>query len=254
MMFVDLVAGAQVDSDDGVLDVSNDITVDKEITARKGIHWKYVVLPILILGAFFLMIKLVSEPIEPVIIMDEPALVQLATAPSDSENTEAQSPSSDSASNPLLLPNENLETPPPVANLPTESSAAHDVTSDVVNGSVSTDVATADQSAQQLTDVELAKKKAKQKPKKKTEEATQPSTAETRPPVESQPQQSIVVLQKEPAVVAPEVKKDTAREVAKETIKPSEQQKSPWSIFADSIKQGGETPCTPAQIAMHQCS
>ena len=103
-------------------------------------------------------------------------------------------------------------------------------------------------------DDELAKKKAKQKAKKKPEDAIQQSPAETKPQVESQPQQSIVVLQKEPAAVAVEAKKDSAKEPAKEVVKAPVQEKSPWSVFADSIVKGGETPSTPAQIAMNQCS
>jgi hypothetical protein len=232
--------------------VPDDILVDKEIATRKSINWKYVALVVSILGAFFLMIKAVSVPVEPIIIMNEPAIAHLAAAPENSEETETQSPPSDSTSNPLLLPNERLETLPPVATVSAEGLVAKDT--EAAENVVNTDIASVDKSQQELTDIELAKKKAKQKAKKKSEEAVQQSQTETKPQVETPPQQSIVVLQKEPAVVAEEAKKDSPKEFAKEAVKSPVQEKSPWSVFADSIVKGGETPCTPAQIAMNQCS
>lgn len=231
----------------------DNILVDKEAAARKSVNWKYVALTISILGTLFLMIKMLYEPVEPIIIMNEPAAVQLATAPENSEETVVQSPPSDNTSNPLLLPNEHLETLP--ATAPAEGLAAKDaVTNDVAKSAVNTDIAAVDKSQQELTEIELAKKKAKQKAKKKSEEAIQQSLIETKPQVESQSQQSIVVQQKEPAVEAAEAKKDSAKEAAQETAKAPVKEKSPWSVFADSITKGGETPCTPAQIAMNQCS
>lgn len=235
----------------------DNILVDKEIAARKSINWKYVALAVATLCAFFLMIKAVSEPVEPIIIMNEPAIVHLATAPENSEDTELQSPSSlpDSTSNHLLLPNESLETLPSAGNMPAEGLAAKDaVTNDAAKNVVNTGIAAVDKLPQDLTDIELAKKKAKQKAKKKPEEAIQQSPTEVKPQVESQSQQSIVVQHKEPAVVATEAKKETAKEAANEAVKAPVQEKSPWSVFADSITKGGETPCTPAQIAMNQCS
>ena len=236
-----------------------DILVEKEIVTRNNINWKYVVLAVPTAYAFFLMIKAVSVPVEPIIIMNEPAIVHLATAPKDSENTETQSPPSDNTSNQLLLPNESLETLPSLATMPAEGLSEDAVTtdeakSDATKSAVNTDIPALDKLPQVLTDDELAKKKAKQKAKKKSEESIQQSATETKPQVESQSQQSIIVQQKEPALVAAEAKKDTAKELAKEPVKSPVQEKSPWSIFADSIVQGGETPCTPAQIAMNQCS
>lgn len=234
-----------------------DIMVEKDTATRKRINWKHVLLAIPTLYALFLMIKLVSEPVEPIIIMSEPTTARIAAAPSDSENTEQQTSQSlpDSSKNQVLLPNESVETLPPVASQPAEAHLTRDtITSDTTKAAISTNAVVIDKGSEQLSDPELAKKNAKQKAKKKPEEAIQQSPTELKPPLESQPQQSIVVQQKAPAVVATEVKKDAVKETTNESAKASAQEKSPWSVFADSIMQGGETPCTPAQIAMNQCS
>lgn len=239
----------------------DDLLVDKEIAARISNHWKYAVLAVAILGAFFLMIKVVYEPVEPIIIMNEPANAHLATAPANSEETEAQSLPflSDSTDNHLLLPHESPETLPSAGSLPAEEPVTKDVvTNDAAKSAISTantDSAAADKGPQQLTDIELANKKAKQKAKKKSEQAMQQNPAQTKPQIETQPQQGIVVQQndkeqqKEPATVV-EAKKETVKEAVKAPV----QEKSPWSKFADSLTQGGETPCSPAQIAMNQCN
>jgi hypothetical protein len=237
-----------------------DIMVEKDIATRKRINWKHAVLVFPTLYALFLMIKLVSEPVEPIIIMSEPTAELIATAPADSGNTSEQtSQSLQDSSNQLLLSNESVETLPPVVTPPAEAYMAEDtVASDTAKSAISTNVVTVDQGSEQLPDIELVKKNAKQKAKKKSEEAIQPSPTELKPPLESLHQQSIVVQDKAPTVVATEVKKDSAKETAKEAVKEAvkapAQEKSPWSVFADSIMQGGETPCTPAQIAMNQCS
>lgn len=236
-----------------------DIMVEKDITARKRINWKHAVLVFPTLYALFLMIKLVSEPVEPIIIMSEPT-ERIAAALSDSENTEEQtSQSSPDSSNQLLLPNESVETLPTMASQPVEAHTIEDtVASDAAKSVVSTDVMAVDKGPEQLSDIELAKKNTKQKTKKKPEEAIQQSPTELKPPLESLPQQSIIVQDKAPTLVATEAKKDSAKETAKEAVKEAvkapAQEKSPWSVFADSIMQGGETPCTPAQVAMNQCS
>lgn len=245
-----------------------DNLIEKNIVERKNINWKYVVLAVPTLYAFFLMIKVVYEPVVPIIIMDEPTIASTASiAPEVPVDHEAETPQSlpESASNQPLLPSESVETPPSITNLPVDESVVKDASNnnsskDAANSVANTEVVTVDKNAQELTDIELAKKKAKQKAKKKAEEAIQQSPAVTKQPVESQPQQSIVVQQQdkvrqtEPAVIAADTKKDNAKETTKETAKAPVHGKSPWSIFADSIKQGGETPCTPAQIAMNQCS
>jgi hypothetical protein len=236
-----------------------DIMVEKDITARKRINWKHAVLVVPTLYALFLMIKLVYEPVEPIIIMNEPTAELIATAPADSGAREQTSQSSPDSSNQLLLPNESAETLPPVASQPAEAHMIGDAeTGDTAKTVIGTDAVAVDKGSEQLSDTELAKKNAKQKAKKKPEELIQQSPTELKPPLESQPQQSIVVQQKAPAVVATEAKKDTVTETAKEVVKEASkapaQEKSPWSVFADSIMQGGETPCTPAQIAMNQCS
>ena len=241
-----------------MLKVLDDILVDTQAAASKSTNWKYVALAVSTLAAFFLIIRLVSEPVEPIIIMSEPATItHLATVPATLEGTEVHSPPSlpDNTSNPVLLPNESMETLPSSASLTTENDTEKEVvTNDSEKSAIKTDVATMDKTPQELLDIELAKKKARQKAKKKAEEAAQQSLKETTPQAESQPQQSIVVQQKAPEVVATEAKKDTTKATTKEAVKPPSPEKSPWSKFTDSIKQGGEIPCSPAQIAMNQCS
>ena len=244
----------RVGSDKEALAVSDAILAAPKITASKSIHWKYIVLAIPTVAIFFLMIKVMYEPVEPIIIMDEPvASTQVAIAPTVSTAAEVQNLSAlpDSVSNNVLLSNESVDTLPSSANLSVENDAEKEVvTNDIEKSAIKTDVAAVYKTPQELLDIELAKKKAKQKAKKKTEEAMQHNSIEIKPQAESQPQQSIVVLQKEPAVVAPEAKKDTMKEAVKAPV----QEKSGWTKFTDSIKQGGEAPCSSAQIAMNQCS
>ena len=236
-------------SDEEVLRLPDDIFVDKEIAARKNLNRKYVALAVFTLSVFFLMIKVVYKPVEPIIIMDEPAtIVQLATTPANSEGAEAQSPASlpDNTSDHVLLPNESIETLPSEASLPAEALVAKD--------EINTEIAAADKTSQDLMQIELAKKKARQKAKKKVEEAMQQSSTEIKSQAETQPQQSIMVPQKALAAEAAEAKKETNNDTIKEAVKEPTQEKSGWSKFADSLKRGGETPCTAAQIAMNQCS
>lgn len=241
-----------------MLKVQDDILVDTQAAASKSTNWKYIVLAVSALAPFFLVIKVMYEPVEPIIIMDDSAAsTEVAIAPTVSTTTEVQNPSAlpDSVSNNVLLSNERIETLPSSANLPAENDAEKEVvTNETEKSAIKTDVAAVDKTPQELLDIELAKKKAKQKAKKKAEEAMQQSPVTTNPQVESQPQQSIVVLQKEPAVAAAEAKKDAIKDSTKEAVKAPAQEKSPWSKFTDSIKQGGEIPCSPAQIAMNQCS
>lgn len=241
----------KADSYEEPSEASEAISAVPKIKASKSINWKYIALAIPTLAVFFMLVKVVSEPVEPIIIMDEPTL-QIATASAEA-NLEVQSPS-DNASNALLLPNESIETLPSAVNLPAEALMAKEVaTNDAEKSELTIDITVIDKTPQELVDIELVKKKAKQKAKKKAAEAMQQSLVTTNPQIESQPQQSIVVQQKEPAIAA-EAPKDTMKDATKEAVKAPVQEKSPWSKFADSIKKGGEAPCTPAQIAMNQCS
>lgn len=245
-----------------------DNLMEKEIALNKSINLKYVVLVALILGTFFLMIKLAYEPVEPIIIMDEPnTSLHIANTPVVLDSTALQGTplTPDSTNQAVLLPSESFETPPLSTSLPVETLVVKEaVTQDTEKSTNSTDILVTDRNTQQLTDIELAKKKSKQKTNKKSEEAIQQSQVESKPQVEakpqaeSQPQQNNVqqidnMQQKSPEVVAAEVKKDATKAVSKEPVKAPAQEKSPWSKFADSIKHGGEAPCTPAQIAMNQC-
>lgn len=251
--------GVQIASDEEALAIAGAVLPIPKITASKSINWKYIAFAVITLAAFFLMIKVLYEPVEPIIIMDEPATnLQIATAPEAVASAEEQkSPAlPDSMSNDVLLSSESIETSQSSANLPAENVAEKEVaTNDMERNTIKTDVATADKTPQELSDIELANKKAKQKAKKKTEEAMKHNSPEAKPQTESQPQQSIVVQQKyneqqKESSVAAEAKKDTI----KEAVKAPAQEKSGWSKFTDSIKQGGEAPCSPAQIAMNQCS
>ena len=257
-LYSEPLLGGQTTSNEEALVVSNAILVAPKTTASKSINWKYIALAVPILAAFFLMIKVVSEPVEPIIIMDEPATnLHIATAPEAVASVEAQNPPAlpDSVGNDVLSSNESIETLPLPANLPAEIDAEKNVaTIDTEKNVIKASVATIDKSPQELLAIDFAKKKAKQKAKKKTEEAMQHNLTEAKLQAEIKLQQTVVVPQKELAVMGAEAKKDTLKEAAKEVMKTPVQEKSGWSKLTDSIKQGGQAPCSPAQIAMNQCS
>ena len=207
----------------------------------KLFNWKYAALAAPALVAFFLIIKAANEPVVPEIILN----TSIANAEASSVKTDSAEKSqklvlatqiSETTNKNLLMPNETLES---IQQSETAATAKKDI---ALEGKTQED----------LLEIELAKKKSKQKAKKtlevaaaqkdSTEAKVQNGTVENGKAVDkpsAQPQEVVAAKT--------EVKKDSAKE------KP-DQEKSGWSIFKDSVKQGGENKCTPAQIAMSQCN
>ncbi len=236
-------------STDEILEVPHDILAGPIIAAaRTSINWNYVVLMTLILATFFLMIKVAYEPVEPIIIMDEPVSSLIANETEIPESIALQSPlSPESESEEVLLPSDSNGTPS------TASPAEEMETQEVTKSATKIETAPIDKTSQEWLEIELAKKKAKQNAKKELEKAMQQKPAETKPTPQPQennvPQQIENAEQKVPIGETTKTKKEAA---VKEAV--PEQDKSIWFKFADSITQGAEAPCSPAQKAMNQCN
>jgi Adenylate and Guanylate cyclase catalytic domain len=215
----------QSDSEDTV-SMPNDAAPLQLVLASKKINWKYAALCLPAIIAFFLIVKSASAPSVPAITIDETsASTEIAMATADEIKSAQTKPEAltEKTSKDVLLPNETIETLPSAVSLPVK---------DTSKTAAKTDVAAVDKTPQELLELELAKKKAKQKAKKKAEEA---SATEAKP-------QYGTVHQPEVVAVKTEVKKDESKE------------KSGWGTFKDSVKQGGEAKCSQAQIAMNQCN
>lgn len=240
-------------SNNEILEVPHDI-LSPFIATRKIIHWNYVVLVALILATFFMMVKIAYEPVEPIIIMDEPIRPHIAKAPQALENNTVQSPPSliNSLGKKLLLPSDINETPSISTGLPANDFPTQDAEKSVTK----TDIAPIDKTLQEWLEIELAKKKAKQIAKKDLEREMKQSPVETKPQTSQPPQNNVIepidnTGQKAPIVVT-ETKKEAAKDT-KEVVTAPAQQKSIWFKFTDSIQQGAEISCSPAQKAMNQC-
>ncbi|MGB7815601.1 MAG: adenylate/guanylate cyclase domain-containing protein [Methylotenera sp.] len=82
------------------------------------INWKYAGLSLMVLAAFFVLAKLASTPTEPTIILEKPAVAETPAVPQPPAvaETPAPPPATPTAKpvNDGLLPNETVETSPPV--------------------------------------------------------------------------------------------------------------------------------------------
>ena len=227
------------------------------VTAKK-INLKYVALSLPTIVAFLLIIKSASDQSPPTITMnDAMAGSQIATTTLVTKNlVEGATTLPESTSQDVLLPNESIEALPSAASLPVN---------DTVKNELKTNVAAVAKTPEELVEIEGAKQKSKQKAKINAEEAMQTNLTEVKPQPDSQSQKSMLVKQREAqqeeaqqkelqqkvlVVAAPRPKK----EAMKQPLKTSAQQKSRWSNFKDSVKQGGENKCSQAQISMNQCS
>ncbi len=230
---------------------------DRRLTHRlvttKKVNLKYVALATPAIVAFFLIIKSASDPSQPTITMnDAMASPQIATNKMVVTKNLVQAPVAllENTSKEVLLPNESLETLPSAASLPVN---------DAVKNESKINVTAVDKTPEQLLEIEQAKKKAKQKANKKSEKTTQENSADVKPQLDLQPHKSMLdkqkeAQQKELVVATPPPKKVAIKVVNKQANKEAGQEKSGWDKFTDSVKQGGETQCSAAQIAMNQCS
>ena len=228
-----------------------DTIPDTSSQHTKLFNWKYAALAAPALVAFVLIIKAANEPVTPKIILNASVdAVQTNAAKTDSTEKSQKLATliPDNVNKSLLMPNETLEVVPQSTSTKSTEPAK--------------DIALNGKTQEDLLKAELTQKKAKQKAKKKADEATAQKNA-----VEAKVQNATVVngaavngtgvnrsvvnkpnMQHQEVVVAKtEAKKESVR------VK-SGREKSGWSTFKDSVKQGGENKCSQAQIAMNQCN
>ncbi len=207
---------------------------DRRLTHRlvkaNKLNWKYAPPSLLVLVALFVLAKSASVPTEPVITFTQPPLTVKTIAPSINMAVLAK------PSNSSLIPNEKIE------DLPLEASK-----STVNENSLMQEKISEKKLAQKdLVKAALTKKKAKHKVEKEmppefvsfdTHIAEKPKTAiAEKPKTASKPAEPNV------QIVDSTAKKEKAKD------------KSGWSNFKDSVKQGTtQHQCTQAEIAMGQC-
>ena len=211
----------------------------------KLFNWKYAALAAPSLVAFFLIIKAANEPVVPEIILN----TSIANAEASSVKTDSAEKSqklvlatqmSETTNKNLLMPNETLES---IQQSETSATEKKDATKDIMQQG---------KTQEDLLEIELAKKKSKQKAKKTLEvAAAQKNSTEAKVQNGTVTDRSVVnkpsIQHQEVVAAKTEVKKELAKEK-------SGQEKSGWSTFKDSLKQGGENKCSQAQIAMNQCN
>lgn len=210
-------------------DVANDILPGQPLLQSNKINWKYAVLAMPAVIAFFLIIKNASEPVTPTITIDDSAAnTQVATATTETLNTVVTKPDAqpNSTGNELLLPNESIATLPSASSLPQKQR---------LNSDSKTDVANVDKTPEELLEIEKVKQKAKLKAKKKAEKAAQQDATEAKPQHGTVHKQDVLAAKTE-------------------TKKVPVTEKSSFETFKDSVKKGGENKCSQAQIAMNQCN
>ena len=222
----------------------DDRRLSRRLVIANKVNFKYALLAAPAIVAFLLIIQSALDPTQPTITMnDAVASPQIVTAPTMAikAQTVAAATLPEKTNKAILLPNETIETLPSAASVPLN---------DAKKEGLKTNIATVDKTPEAQLLIEQAKKKAEQNARKKTEETTRANLSDVKPQQAVQLQKSVQINKKEALAVKPQAKKAPMKEVNTE----AGQEKSGWTKFTDSVKQGGETQCTPAQIAMNQCS
>lgn len=95
----------QLIEDDSVAIAADDSQPGNWQSIASKINWKYVVLSLMVLAAFFALAKLVLTPVEPTIILEQPAV---AETPAPTQSTMTVKPENEDS-----LPSKTAETAPP---------------------------------------------------------------------------------------------------------------------------------------------
>ncbi len=180
----------------------------------KNINWKYTAFGLLAFVTLFELVKLALNPVEPKIILQEPAIVKEVAKPVETQVVETQTA---------------------VAKPTTEISAATE------------NLESVPQAAPVLNVEDASQKFAETKPKKnKVKQKTEPVlAAET-------PKQDIATSTEKKAELP--VTHQTEKSVVHEEAAKNGAEKSGWDTFKDSVKAGTtHNNCTQAEIALGQC-
>lgn len=212
------------------------------------LNWKYIVAAVLIIFGIWMLVRIVSKPIEPKITLTEPALTVI-TPEADAVETQAlnDKPADIVKEEPFngLLPNESIE------KLPDTAPAIKQATS---TGSTS--------SSSPVKNAETVIE-AKPVEVKKTVNTTH----KKQPDVQSVDDKKLeaTTLQEE-TKVKPEPNKEPIKheDLPRENVKQNQsdkeksseivtKNKSGWEAFKESLKQGKPSSCSQAEIALGQC-
>ena len=231
----------------------------KQLTVSK-IKRSYVpldglILGLLILGAFFVLLKQVSTPIEPTI---KPTITFVQPAPQVSSTrplarTRPITTTPDKSVDNFLLPNESVEKLPliaksnetklmddkPVENKPVETTLVEEGLAEKKPVEKEFQEELVQKTVQKKADRKMAQKKARLRHVAKTK-----ALAQTKTEIKTQTETPKNTAAK------PVVSKD---EKAAEKAKSAEKNKTVWDTFKHNVKQGGNQPCSQAKIAMNQC-
>lgn len=214
-------------------------------SVKSKVNWKYAVPGLFIIAALFALVKLSAVPPEPIITIAK----SVVAVP---EKISAELPSSAKSAKVGLMPNETLE------NLSFEAvkSANENVLAtkskkmlQEENVKVQGDALIQEKVLKnkvvqdKLVKADLASKKAKKKARQEAEQQAESEVSRERTSSHADMPKSTNAVAK-PAEPSAKIAESTP-EKAKE--------KSGWKTLTESIKQGQESKCTQAQIAMGQC-
>lgn len=187
--------------------------VISQVIASKT-NWVLISTGLLVLAAFYTLVKMVSTPIEPTITLVQPELIKPAPISTSAQATvEKQAEVVETTVN---TENSKLEEEPIVAAKPVPPTPA--------------------QSEQNKVKV------VQKKPQQKAVAEAKVSTNKTENSSANKPDDK-----------APTAKPAEAK-VATKGDKNSSNDKSGWQTFKDSIKSGADRKCTQAEIALNQCN
>lgn len=217
-------------------------TVDSQTFFQSKLHlinsinWRYVVLALPALVAFAIMMKMVAEPVQPTIIMEDAPIVAKPSIPVITAKPNKNA----------LMPNETVE------DIPQELISAENIVAKdnvlVTNQTTETVEKTLEQklAEEELAKAKLAKKQAKAKAKLKAESELSPELAAT-------PAETAGLPNAEAKSAEPPIKTASQPSKTEELKAVKTKEKSGWKTFTDSLKQGQEKTCSQSEIAMNQC-
>ena len=235
---------------DSIVNASQPIAAkdDRRLTHRlvttKKVNLKYAALALPALIAFVVLIKTASDTPEPTIKLTQPPMAIIASAVAANQNKTVDLG---------LQLNETNE------NLMLETATVSEVTIDKhANLALEKKLAKQlEESAQEdLTKRELEKTKlAKKEAKKEARKLAKQNEMNEMPPEFVQAQVAHhPSMQNKPKESIAKSTTNAAKTAEMTAEKNKTEQKSGWSSFKESVKQGGEVACTQAQIAINQCS
>ena len=223
----------------------DDRRLTHRLVAAKNVKLKYAALALPALIAFVVLIKSAADPaknlVQPTITLTQPsvAIIPSAVAANQIKAVDLGLQSNETNENLML---EAVTKSEVAVNKPTSLAIEKKLEAKPEQESTPQDLTNSE-----LVKTKLVKKEANKKIKQKEMNEMPPEFVQSQ--VARQPS-----VQNKPKEATAKSTTNATKTAEVTTEKSKAEQKSGWSSFKESVKQGGEIACTQAQIAMNQCS